>query len=84
QNSQKVFLDTAIGDSAHGPEQNQVIGRYNSLQDLGAALGPLVGYGVGAILGFESVYVAAALALFCLGVFAFPHLRAVKGGELSN
>ena len=43
-NAQRVLLDAALGDSTQGVGQSQIIGRYNSLQDLGAALGPVLGY----------------------------------------
>ncbi|MGI6159531.1 MAG: MFS transporter [Limnochordia bacterium] len=71
-NAQRVLLDTALGDSTRGAQEGQIIGRYNSLQDLGAAVGPVLGYWVGATVGFELVYAAAACLLIALGIGAHP------------
>jgi len=45
------------------------IGVYATIVDAGGALGPLLAYFVGAIVGFASLYVAAA------GVLTFAVLR---------
>ena len=38
-------LDTAPGDSTRGAQEGQIIGRYNSLQDLGLPWVPFSGIG---------------------------------------
>ncbi|NLM53859.1 MAG: MFS transporter, partial [Firmicutes bacterium] len=80
-NAQRVLLDAALGDSTQGVGQSQIIGRYNSLQDLGAALGPILGYWIGAALGFELVYGAAGLLLILLGLGAHPFVQFRRAGD---
>jgi hypothetical protein len=70
---QKVFLDAALGDTTDTDNRRIVTARYNSLQDLGAALGPLIGYGLGALSGFNTVYNLGALVL--LSTAAVPLLN---------
>ena len=72
-NMQKVFLDAALGDTTDTDNRRIVTARYNSLQDLGAALGPLIGYGLGALSGFNTVYNLGALVL--LSTAAVPLLN---------
>lgn len=61
-NAQKVFLDAAAGDAAQRQGAGAV-SRYNSWQDLGSAAGPLLGYGLAAVLSFSTAYVLGAILL---------------------
>lgn len=68
-NMQKIFLDAALGDTTDATNRHFVTARYNSYQDLGAALGPLIGYGVAAVSGFNVAYASGACALLLIGSF---------------
>ena len=61
-NAQKVFLDAAAGDAAQRQGAGAV-SRYNSWQDLVSAAGPLLGYGLAAVLCFSTAYVLGAILL---------------------
>lgn len=73
-NAQKVFLDAAAGDGALEGGANAV-SRDNSWQDLGSAAGPLLGYGLAAVLSFAVVYLIGAGVLLGVGLLS---LRAGK------
>lgn len=73
-NAQKVFLDAAAGDGALEGGADAV-SRYNSWQDLGSAAGPLLGYGLAAVLSFAVVYLIGAGVLLGVGLLS---LRAGK------
>lgn len=62
-NIQRVALDAALGDATTHENRHSVVARYSSYQDFGAALGPLLGYGVGVYLSFNHVYLLGAVAL---------------------
>ena len=57
----KVTLDASAGDLAPGAYRAQVMGRYATWTDLGAASGPLAGYALSGVLSLSWVYVGAAL-----------------------
>lgn len=65
-NLQKVLLDAALADSALGRNRGVIISRYNSAKDLGAAVGPLVGYGASAVFSFSQIYLVGAFAVAML------------------
>ena len=57
-------LDSVVGRVASGTNRvNKVMSLYVTAQDLGSALGPLVGYLVGGGVGLEGLYVGASLLL---------------------
>ena len=57
-------LDSVVGRVAIGTNRvNKVMSLYVTAQDLGSALGPLVGYLVGVGVGLEGLYVGASLLL---------------------
>ena len=59
-----VCLDSVVGRVAIGTNRvNKVMSLYVTAQDLGSALGPLVGYLVGVGVGLEGLYVGASLLL---------------------
>lgn len=68
----KVTLDASAGDLAPLRYRAQVMGRYATWTDLGAALGPLAGYGMIQFFPLIWVYVAAVfLPLSGLGFYTF-------------
>ncbi|HHT68522.1 MAG TPA: MFS transporter [Firmicutes bacterium] len=73
-NMQKVFLDAALGDTTDLEDRHTVTARYNSYQDLGAALGPLVGYGASIVSGFRVIYVVGAVMLLFVTVVPISNL----------
>lgn len=73
-NVQRVFLDAALGDTTNVKNCHSVAARYNSYQDFGAALGPLLGYAAGALTGFSFVYVLGAIVLLLLAGFPMPKM----------
>ncbi|HBG00962.1 MAG TPA: hypothetical protein DDW87_05250 [Firmicutes bacterium] len=62
-NTQRVFLDAALGDTTNKDNRSSITARYNSYQDLGAGLGPLIGYAAFGFSGFSQVYVVGAVML---------------------
>jgi MFS family permease len=62
-NIQRVFLDAALGDTTNRDNRNVTTAKYNSYQDFGAALGPLIGYAAFSLSGFSQVYIIGALLL---------------------
>ncbi len=66
----KVALDSAVGDIASIAHREKVMGRYATWTDCGAALGPLVGYGVIQLAGSSLVYFGAGF-LMLSGLVAF-------------
>ncbi len=72
-NSLKVVLDAAIGDSVRGLSSALVIGRFNSASDLGAASGPLIGYGLVAAIGLTHTYLAGVALLIVVLAGAAAH-----------
>ncbi len=69
-NFQRVLMDAAAADTAQGHDGARLISRYNSFQDLGAASGPILGYSLGAAVGFSTVYAAAALLVLAVAAVA--------------
>ncbi|MFQ5860159.1 MAG: MFS transporter [Dehalococcoidia bacterium] len=71
-----VTLDAFAGDLAPPERRAQVMGRYATWLDLGSATGPLLGYGVGILIGFSWMYLASALLLLlAAGLYLFSLLR---------
>lgn len=66
-NAQKVFLDAAVGDGAQEKGSGPV-GWYNSWQDLGAAAGPVLGYGLVSFVSFSEAYLGGAVLLLAIGL----------------
>lgn len=83
-NTQKVFLDAALGDTTTANNRHSVTARYNSYQDLGAALGPLLGYGAAALSGFGRVYAIGALVLLLMTLLPVLTRRISALGDLSR
>ncbi|MCK9526969.1 MAG: MFS transporter, partial [Limnochordia bacterium] len=77
-NVQKVFLDAALGDTTTANNRHSVAARYNSYQDLGAALGPLLGYGAAALSGFNRVYTMGALFLLVMTLVPVLNSRKIS------
>jgi MFS family permease len=74
----KVALDAAVGDIASLTDRANVMARYATWTDLGAALGPLVGYG---IIQFTSppwaFFGSALLVLSGLMVYTFTDKKSL-------
>lgn len=66
----KVALDSAVGDIASIAHREKVMGRYATWTDFGAALGPLVGYGMIQLTGSSLVYFGAGF-LMLSGLVAY-------------
>jgi DHA1 family multidrug resistance protein-like MFS transporter len=74
----KVTLDASAGDLAPLRYRTQVMGRYATWTDLGAALGPLAGFGMIPFFPLPWVYVGAVVFLvsgLVLYTFAFTDRR---------
>ena len=63
-----VVLDAAAGELAPRSSRAQVMSRYATWRDMGGALGPLLGYGVGVLIGFSWMYLLAALVFLLSGM----------------
>jgi MFS family permease len=70
-----VVLDALAGDMAPPGLASRVMSRYATWRDLGSALGPLLGYGVGAAVGFSWIYLLSAILLLAAGLL---YLYSVK------
>lgn len=67
-----VGLDAGAGDLAMAGDRTQILGRFTTALDVGAALGPLVGFAVGAGWGLAGLYiVAGCLTVGVGGLFAW-------------
>ncbi|GHH97895.1 MFS transporter [Neobacillus kokaensis] len=63
--------DSIAADLASGPSQVTIIALYTLFSDLGAALGPFLGYLVIDILGINWIYWFTSFLLIPLGVFCY-------------
>jgi MFS family permease len=66
----QVSLDAAAGDLAIHGNRARLMSWYATSHDLGAAIGPIVGYSIGIALGLGIIYPATA-GLFLLTALAF-------------
>jgi MFS family permease len=66
----QVSLDAAAGDLAIHGNRARLMSWYATAHDLGAAIGPIIGYSIGIALGLGIVYPATA-GVFLLTVIAF-------------
>ena len=57
----KVTLDASAGDLSSDLDKSEVMSRYATWTDLGAALGPIAGYTLLSVLDIQWVYLFAAL-----------------------
>lgn len=73
-NAQRVFLDAAAGDGAR-QQGSAAISRYSSWQDLGSAVGPLIGYGLAGLASFQWVYTFGAALLIGIGLISLADRR---------
>lgn len=65
-----VSLDAAAGDLAIHGNRARLMSWYATAQDLGSAIGPILGYSIGITIGLGFVYPALA-ALFAITAIAF-------------
>lgn len=56
-------LDASVGESVDSHTRSAVFARYSTWQDLGGALGPLLGLSLAELIGFQGGYFLAAAAL---------------------
>ena len=56
-------LDATVGEAVESHERTPVFARYSTWQDLGGALGPLLGLTLAEIIGFRGGYLLAAVLL---------------------
>lgn len=57
----EVLLDTLAGDGASGSAHSgRALASYSNWTDVGAALGPIIGYSIGVLLGLPALYVGGA------------------------
>lgn len=66
----QVSLDASAGDLAVHGNRARVMSWYATAHDLGAAVGPIIGYSIGIAVGLGIVYPAAA-GLFLIAALAF-------------
>ena len=57
----KITLDASAGDLALDPDKSEVMSRYATWTDLGAASGPIAGYALLSVIAIQWVYLFAAL-----------------------
>ena len=57
----KISLDASAGDLSSESDKSEVMSRYATWTDLGAALGPIAGYALLSLLDIQWVYLFAAL-----------------------
>ena len=73
-----VSLETTAADLAAQGRPTVILSRYNTAQDLGAALGPSIGYTLGETLGLPAMYTGlAALLVVLAGLYAWAFRDAV-------
>lgn len=68
-----VAFNAAAGDIAPPGKRSMFLGLFVTFQDLGAALGPLLGYWIGPTFGFVWLYVGGSLVLLLASIL---HLTA--------
>jgi MFS family permease len=66
----QVSLDASAGDLAIHGDRARLMSWYATAHDLGAAVGPIIGYSIGIALGLGVVYPATAV-VFLMTVLAF-------------
>ena len=57
----KITLDASAGDLSSDLDKSEVMSRYATWTDLGAALGPIAGYALLSLLDIQWVYLFSAL-----------------------
>ena len=57
----KITLDASAGDLSSDLDKSEVMSRYATWTDLGAASGPIAGYALLSVLGIQWVYLFSAL-----------------------
>ncbi len=62
-------LDAAVGETATSSTRAAVMGRYSTWLDLGAALGPFMGFLIADRIGFEGGFLVAAVLMACTWAF---------------
>jgi MFS family permease len=70
----QVSLDAAAGDLAIHGNRARIMSWYATAHDLGAAIGPILGYSIGIAIGLEFIYPGAA-TLFLATAIAFVAVR---------
>jgi MFS family permease len=66
----QVSLDASAGDLAIHGNRARLMSWYATAHDVGAAIGPIVGYTIGIAIGLNIIYPASAL-LFLMPAIAF-------------
>jgi len=61
-----VSLDAAAADLAAATGPTKILSRYATAQDVGAALGPALGYALSGVVGLSSTYASVAATLVVL------------------
>ena len=74
-------LLTLVGVVAQTSSRSQVFSVYNTFQDFGSALGPLIGLSLIPVNLLPSLYALSAVTLFLLVVGASIYLRQLTRGE---
>jgi MFS family permease len=76
----KITLDASAGDLSPHADKAHVMSRYSTWADLGAASGPIAGYGLMGMLGLHWIYIISSL-LIASGVIAYV---VTTGGTTTN
>ena len=70
--SLETSLDSQLGEISPDKEKSNILSRYSTWQDLGAAFGPIVGYAIGIYYGIHYGYILSLILIFlCLFFYIF-------------
>ena len=70
--SLETSLDSQLGEISPEKERSNILSRYSTWQDLGAAFGPIVGYAIGIYYGIHYGYILSLILIFlCLFFYTF-------------
>ena len=63
-------LEASLGEISPEKEKSNIVSRYSTWQDLGAALGPILGYIIASYYGINYGYILSIVLIFiCLNLY---------------
>ena len=75
--SLETSLDALIGQLSPEEEKSSIISRYSTWQDIGSAMGPLVGFIIAIGFGVQFGYILS-LVMFAICLFVFYRLFLIE------
>ena len=81
--SLETSLDALIGQLSPEEEKSSIISRYSTWQDIGSAMGPLVGFIIAIGFGVQFGYILS-LVMFAICLFVFYRLFLIESWYIES